>query len=106
MRSLFCFKEVGQQQSFAHMHTLCLYVSLAWRGYVARQNLKQMKKEQEEAAICIQSGKEIFMWTSESSHAAQCRVEICVFSKRARIKALKPYIFVKHLFDLQEWPAK
>uniref|UniRef100_A0A8C1TJ59 Myosin IIIB n=1 Tax=Cyprinus carpio TaxID=7962 RepID=A0A8C1TJ59_CYPCA len=34
--------------------SLCLCV--AWRGYVARQNLKQIKREREQAAVRIQSG--------------------------------------------------
>lgn len=86
MRSLFCFTEVGQQ-SLAHTHayTHCLFLfPLAWRGYVARQNLKQIKKEQEEAAVRIQSGKEMFKFSSSNiqvetsgiSHAAPCPVEI------------------------------
>uniref|UniRef100_A0AAX7UGJ8 Myosin IIIB n=1 Tax=Astatotilapia calliptera TaxID=8154 RepID=A0AAX7UGJ8_ASTCA len=86
MRSLFCFTEVGQQ-SLAHTHayTHCLFLfPLAWRGYVARQNLKQIKKEREEAAVRIQSGKEMFKFSSSNiqvetsgiSHAAPCPVEI------------------------------
>uniref|UniRef100_A0A3P9BBZ7 non-specific serine/threonine protein kinase n=1 Tax=Maylandia zebra TaxID=106582 RepID=A0A3P9BBZ7_9CICH len=59
-------------------------IQSAWRGYVARQNLKQIKKEREEAAVRIQSGKEMFKFSSSNiqvetsgiSHAAPCPVEI------------------------------
>ena len=44
---------------------MSLSLSLAWRGYVARQHLKQIRKEREEAAVCIQSGKEMFIFSSE-----------------------------------------
>uniref|UniRef100_A0A3Q4HGT9 non-specific serine/threonine protein kinase n=1 Tax=Neolamprologus brichardi TaxID=32507 RepID=A0A3Q4HGT9_NEOBR len=61
-------------------------IQSAWRGYVARQNLKQIKKEREEAAVRIQSGKEMFKFSSSNiqvetsgiSHAAPCPVEIQV----------------------------
>lgn len=49
-----------------HKHTVFLSLPLAWRGYVARQNLKQIKKEREEAAVRIQSGKEMFVFSSEA----------------------------------------
>lgn len=50
-------------------------LSTAWRGHVARQNLKQIKKEREEAAICIQSGKEMFRskFSSGLSHDVRCK---------------------------------
>uniref|UniRef100_A0A9J8BGK6 non-specific serine/threonine protein kinase n=2 Tax=Cyprinus carpio TaxID=7962 RepID=A0A9J8BGK6_CYPCA len=35
---------------------LSLCLGVAWRGYVARQNLKQIKREREQAAVRIQSG--------------------------------------------------
>uniref|UniRef100_A0A6Q2WYJ7 Myosin IIIB n=1 Tax=Esox lucius TaxID=8010 RepID=A0A6Q2WYJ7_ESOLU len=34
------------------------FPSVAWRGHTTRQDLKQTKKKREEAAICIQSGKQ------------------------------------------------
>ena len=43
--------------ALTHTHTLTLSLSLAWRGYVARQNLRRIKKEREAAAVRIQSGK-------------------------------------------------
>lgn len=67
MWSLFCFTEVGQQ-SHTHTHNHNLSLSLAWRGHVARQNLKQVKKDLEEAAIRIQSGKEMCLFSDEVPH--------------------------------------
>uniref|UniRef100_A0A4W6FQT4 non-specific serine/threonine protein kinase n=1 Tax=Lates calcarifer TaxID=8187 RepID=A0A4W6FQT4_LATCA len=54
-------------------HTVSLSLSLAWRGHVARQNLKQIKKERDEAAIRIQSGKEMFIFSSEVLGTIKCR---------------------------------
>uniref|UniRef100_A0A8C4IRP0 Myosin IIIB n=1 Tax=Dicentrarchus labrax TaxID=13489 RepID=A0A8C4IRP0_DICLA len=109
-------------QIHIHTHCLSLSLSLAWRGYVARQNLKQIKKEREEAAVRIQSGKEMFtfffssssyiqVWTSGISHVVPCPVErratyLYIFKRKRNKGPEKPYIFVEHLFDLNEWPTK
>uniref|UniRef100_A0AAQ6A925 Myosin IIIB n=1 Tax=Amphiprion ocellaris TaxID=80972 RepID=A0AAQ6A925_AMPOC len=53
------------RSAISRTHTVSLSCFLAWRGYVARQNLKQTKKEREEAAVRIQSGKENFMFSNE-----------------------------------------
>uniref|UniRef100_A0A669CEF1 non-specific serine/threonine protein kinase n=1 Tax=Oreochromis niloticus TaxID=8128 RepID=A0A669CEF1_ORENI len=45
-------------------------IQSAWRGYVARQNLKQIKKEREEAAVRIQSGKEMFKFSHEFKYSS------------------------------------
>uniref|UniRef100_A0A668AQT9 Myosin IIIB n=1 Tax=Myripristis murdjan TaxID=586833 RepID=A0A668AQT9_9TELE len=45
----------------------------AWRGYLARQNLKQIKKEREEAAVRIQSGKETLIFSPDVAHTLKCR---------------------------------
>uniref|UniRef100_A0A4W5R0B3 Myosin IIIB n=1 Tax=Hucho hucho TaxID=62062 RepID=A0A4W5R0B3_9TELE len=39
-----------------------LFLSVAWRGHTTRQNFKRTRKEREEAAVCIQSGKAWQMW--------------------------------------------
>uniref|UniRef100_A0A8C4IPC2 non-specific serine/threonine protein kinase n=1 Tax=Dicentrarchus labrax TaxID=13489 RepID=A0A8C4IPC2_DICLA len=99
-----------------------IIIQSAWRGYVARQNLKQIKKEREEAAVRIQSGKEMFtfffssssyiqVWTSGISHVVPCPVErratyLYIFKRKRNKGPEKPYIFVEHLFDLNEWPTK
>uniref|UniRef100_A0A671YRV6 non-specific serine/threonine protein kinase n=1 Tax=Sparus aurata TaxID=8175 RepID=A0A671YRV6_SPAAU len=46
-------------------------IQSAWRGHVARQNLKQIKKEREVAAVRIQSGKDTFAFFSSSSSYIQ-----------------------------------
>uniref|UniRef100_A0A4W5JYI7 Myosin IIIB n=1 Tax=Hucho hucho TaxID=62062 RepID=A0A4W5JYI7_9TELE len=49
------------------------FLSIAWRGHTARQNLKQTRKEKEAAAVCIKSGKalEILLYCSQkySTHS-------------------------------------
>lgn len=49
------------------------FLSVAWRGHTARQNLKQTRKEWEAAAVCIISGKalEILFYCSQkySTHS-------------------------------------
>uniref|UniRef100_A0A671YXQ8 non-specific serine/threonine protein kinase n=1 Tax=Sparus aurata TaxID=8175 RepID=A0A671YXQ8_SPAAU len=44
-------------------------IQSAWRGHVARQNLKQIKKEREVAAVRIQSGKDTFAFFSSNVSA-------------------------------------
>uniref|UniRef100_A0A8C7GAU3 Myosin IIIB n=1 Tax=Oncorhynchus kisutch TaxID=8019 RepID=A0A8C7GAU3_ONCKI len=39
-----------------------LFLSVAWRGHTTRQNFKRTRKEREDAAVCIQSGKAWQMW--------------------------------------------
>uniref|UniRef100_A0AAQ4RDJ3 Myosin IIIB n=1 Tax=Gasterosteus aculeatus aculeatus TaxID=481459 RepID=A0AAQ4RDJ3_GASAC len=50
-----------------HTHTASFSSPVAWRGHVARKNVKQIKKERQEAAICIQSGKEIISHVSNGN---------------------------------------
>uniref|UniRef100_A0A8C7ZS13 Myosin IIIB n=1 Tax=Oryzias sinensis TaxID=183150 RepID=A0A8C7ZS13_9TELE len=52
-------KDTFYRSAVSHMqtHTLCLYLSSAWRGYVARQKVKQIKIEREEAAVRRPPGK-------------------------------------------------
>uniref|UniRef100_A0A8C5DNR8 Myosin IIIB n=1 Tax=Gouania willdenowi TaxID=441366 RepID=A0A8C5DNR8_GOUWI len=90
MCSLFCFTEVGQQ-SLTHIrtnthttffHHTSFSLSLAWRGYKARQNLKQIKKEREEAAVRIQSGIEMCKVSSDVRWAYKRRhLEFLTFNR-------------------------
>lgn len=57
---ILCSTPLFHRGRAAISRTLCL--SPAWRGYVARQNLKQIKKEREEAAMRIQSGMKRFLF--------------------------------------------
>lgn len=108
----------------------------AWRGHVARRDLQQVKEARREAAICIQSGKRRvlrrssgrsflldFLRVSDASSTFFFEppplspfpplVLPAYMLRRKRDKGppekrgkKKPSIFVKHLFDLDEWPAK
>uniref|UniRef100_H2V8Y0 non-specific serine/threonine protein kinase n=1 Tax=Takifugu rubripes TaxID=31033 RepID=H2V8Y0_TAKRU len=93
-------------------------IQSAWRGHVARQNFKRMKKEREEAATRIQSGKEMFAYFPSSSRPdfpMQSSIRWLFFfflppdvfkREKGGYWSEKPYIFVKHLFDLDERPMK
>uniref|UniRef100_A0A8C7ZZQ3 Myosin IIIB n=1 Tax=Oryzias sinensis TaxID=183150 RepID=A0A8C7ZZQ3_9TELE len=57
MQLFFLFLRDRSAVSHMQTHTLCLYLSSAWRGYVARQKVKQIKIEREEAAVRRPPGK-------------------------------------------------
>uniref|UniRef100_A0A8C7NQE3 Myosin IIIB n=1 Tax=Oncorhynchus mykiss TaxID=8022 RepID=A0A8C7NQE3_ONCMY len=50
------------QKSNASELISSLFLSVAWRGHTTRQNFKRTRKEREDAAVCIQSGKAWQMW--------------------------------------------
>lgn len=64
---------VSCSRTHTHTHTHSVsFSSAAWRGHVARQSLKQIKKEREDAAVRIQSGTEMFVFVLRPG-AFECR---------------------------------